>query len=223
MVMPLTTPFLPLTVPAYPTPPQLATFVDGVNTAPAQETLPPPPPVLLPPTAAAAAAAPAVLHHRSPSTAPTTRPGVHTRRLTLSRFPLLRSKGSRELARSSSTSLHSKSGSPTPPTSPDSPFLATGAPRSSTSLARACDLAREPAADGEHEPDVITEEAENSSRPSTPYTSSKPDKMHQTSSRLLRMTDDERPYTRVSIRFLYTFQRLDPRQVSGSTSQNCST
>lgn len=192
MVMPLTTPFLPLTVPAYPATPQLATFVNGVNPAPHAESIPPPAPSSLPPTAA-----PTVLH-RTASTAPAARSGVHSRRLTLSRFPLLRSKGSRELARSPSTSLHSKSGTPTPPTSPDSPFLATGAPRSSTSIARACDIAREPAAEDVHEVDVITEEAENFSRPATPSVPSKPDKMHQTSSRLLRMTDDERPYTRVS-------------------------
>lgn len=113
----------------------------------------------------------------------------HARRYTLSRFPLLR-KGSRELSRTPSTTK-----SPA-----ESPFYATGAPRSSQSLARGPDLspAREFAASPHEDGDVIAEEEEATRHLSERLRAGKPDKMHQTSSRLLRMTDDERPYTRVS-------------------------
>ncbi|RYN22897.1 Developmental regulator [Alternaria arborescens] len=111
----------------------------------------------------------------------------HARRYTLSRFPLLR-KGSRELSRTPSTTK-----SPA-----ESPFYATGAPRSSQSLARGPDLspAREFAASPHEDGDVIAEEEEATRHLSERLRAGKPDKMHQTSSRLLRMTDDERPYTR---------------------------
>ncbi|RYN57134.1 Developmental regulator [Alternaria tenuissima] len=111
----------------------------------------------------------------------------HARRYTLSRFPLLR-KGSRELTRTPSTTK-----SPA-----ESPFYATGAPRSSQSLARGPDLspARESAASPHEDGDVIAEEEEATRHLSERPRAGKPDKMHQTSSRLLRMTDDERPYTR---------------------------
>ncbi|KAH6875899.1 hypothetical protein BKA58DRAFT_380672 [Alternaria rosae] len=127
---------------------------------------------------------------------PSSRAINHARRYTLSRFPLLR-KGSRELSRTPSTTK-----SPA-----ESPFYATGAPRSSQSLARGPDLspAREPASpydDG----DVIAEEAENTHRLPDRPRAGKPDKMHQTSSRLLRMTDDERPFTRVSTTIQQLFE-----------------
>ncbi|CAG5182246.1 uncharacterized protein ALTATR162_LOCUS10065 [Alternaria atra] len=111
----------------------------------------------------------------------------HARRYTLSRFPLLR-KGSRELTRTPSTTK-----SPA-----ESPFYATGAPRSSQSLARGPDLspAHESAASLHDDGDVIAEEAESTQLLLERPRAGKPDKMHQTSSRLLRMTDDERPYTR---------------------------
>jgi hypothetical protein len=121
---------------------------------------------------------------------PSSRAINHARRYTLSRFPLLR-KGSRELSRTPST---------TKSPSAESPFHATGAPRSSQSLARGPDFspARESAATPHDDGDVIAEEAEHTQHQLERPRASKPDKMHQTSSRLLRMTDDERPYTRVS-------------------------
>ena len=122
---------------------------------------------------------------------PSSRAINHARRYTLSRFPLLR-KGSRELARTPSTSAKSPA---------ESPFYATGAPRSSQSLVRGPDLspARESPAAAPHEDgDAIAEEEEATRHLSERPRAGKPDKMHQTSSRLLRMTDDERPYTRVS-------------------------
>jgi len=57
-------------------------------------------------------------------------------------------------------------------------------------------LAREPPTDLSHDDDVIAEDTENERLSATAPTRAKLDKMHQTSSRLLRMTDDERPYTR---------------------------
>jgi hypothetical protein len=121
----------------------------------------------------------------------------HARRYTLSRFPLLR-KGSRELARTHSTSSKSPA---------DSLFHSTRPSRPSHSIARGPDppAARELASSANHDGDVIAQEAR-----STPQTTraDRPDKMHQTSSRLLRMTDDERPYTRVSTRNLLLFSCL---------------
>jgi hypothetical protein len=132
----------------------------------------------------------------SPSSAPSldqlittaiARPSAHSRRLTLARFPLLR-KGSRELTRSPSFKL-------APQTAVHSPFLALGAPRASSSIARGPESlpTREPVND-DSETDVIAVEH---TRAADPSRVEKPDKMHQTSSRLLRMTDDERPFTRV--------------------------
>ncbi|RAR14706.1 rgs-domain-containing protein [Stemphylium lycopersici] len=111
----------------------------------------------------------------------------HARRYTLSRFPLLR-KGSRELSRTPSSTK-----SPA-----DSPFHATGAPRASQSIARGPDIssARESTSSLHNEGYATTEEARNTPHSSERPRAGKPDKMHQTSSRLLRMTDDERPYTR---------------------------
>jgi hypothetical protein len=110
---------------------------------------------------------------------PSVRPSSHARRYTsLSRFPLLR-KGSRELSRTPSSAKSPAA----------SPFHATGAPRASSSTARASES---PPAATHEDADVITEPPKITQR------AGKPDKMHQTSSRLLRMTDDERPFTRVS-------------------------
>jgi len=130
---------------------------------------------------------------------PSSRAINHARRYTLSRFPLLR-KGSRELSRTPSTTK-----SPA-----ESPFYATGAPRSSQSLARGPDLspAREPASPHD-DGDVIAEEAENTHRLPDRPRAGKPDKMHQTSSRLLRMTDDERPFTRVSTTIYQLFESAE--------------
>jgi hypothetical protein len=136
----------------------------------------------------------------SPSSAPSldqlittaiARPSAHSRRLTLARFPLLR-KGSRELTRSPSLKL-------APQTAVHSPFLALGAPRASSSIARGPESlpTREPVND-DSETDVIAVEH---TRAADPSRVEKPDKMHQTSSRLLRMTDDERPFTRVRSTF----------------------
>jgi hypothetical protein len=93
----------------------------------------------------------------------------------------------------------------------ESPFYATGAPRSSQSLARAPDLSptRDPAASPHDDGDVIAEEAENTQHPSQRPRAGKPDKMHQTSSRLLRMTDDERPFTRVSTTIQQLFESAE--------------
>ncbi|KAF1921776.1 regulator of G protein signaling domain-containing protein [Ampelomyces quisqualis] len=109
------------------------------------------------------------------------RPSVHSRRLTLSRFPLLR-KGSRELARLPA----SKPAAAPPP----HPHALAAHPRASTSSVPPSPP-RAPPVDGhEHQP------AEAPPATTTPPVSQRPGKMHQTSSRLLRMTDDERPYTR---------------------------
>lgn len=132
---------------------------------------------------------------KTTSSAPASRSSNHARRYTLSRFPLLR-KGSRELNRTPSTHLRG-SGSQTPsPT--DSPFTPSGAPRASLSATRRPEniSTRESTCDS-HEVDVICEEAELKTL-SDDLSADHTDKMHQTSSRLLRMTDDERPFTRVS-------------------------
>jgi hypothetical protein len=124
----------------------------------------------------------------NPPAASSAGPFTHARRYTLSRFPLLR-KGSRELSRTPSASSRSPA---------DLPFYATGAPRASQTIVRGRDISpsRESAAPTPDTSNVIVEEAENTQ----PHLSraARPDKMHQTSSRLLRMTDDERPFTRVS-------------------------
>jgi len=108
----------------------------------------------------------------TPAPALAARPSVHSRRLTFSRFPLLR-KGSRELGRSPSYSKGTTSAPPSLPQSllPSSPI------------------------DG-HEAHAA-EDVDKSTNAAPAPRKTKSDKMHQTSSRLLRMTDDERPYTRV--------------------------
>jgi hypothetical protein len=178
-VMLLSTPSLSLTVPATSAPPSLAVFVaEPAGSHPQHEQSQQP------------ASAPA---DPPPSTVAPARP-THSRRLTLSRFPLLR-KGSRELGRSPST--HKGSGT-TPPPPVHTPFLSTGAPRASTSTLRGPETspARTPSAHG-NEADSIQELEEGTLAAST-LRQARPGKMHQTSSRLLRMTDDERPFTRVS-------------------------
>ncbi len=122
------------------------------------------------------------------------RSASHSRRLTLSRFPLLR-KGSRELSRWPSAHFRSPAA--------DSPFLATGAPRASSSLQRRPSVS--PASNLAAHADnarVIPEETAPT-HPTNGHSTDNKDKMHQTSSRLLRMTDDERPYTRVSITIVF--------------------
>ncbi|KAG9204478.1 hypothetical protein G6514_000936 [Epicoccum nigrum] len=134
----------------------------------------------------------------------------NSRRLTFNRFPLLR-KGSRELTRATSAHFRGSSTSSSaaaPPSRADSPFLPTGAPRASrTSFARGrtehpnLDLSttRDPSASASLRSGSVEGE-----EPGTPHDrdtaslqpAAHPAKMHQTSSRLLRMTDDERPYTR---------------------------
>lgn len=108
----------------------------------------------------------------------------HTRRYTLARFPLLR-KGSRELSRTPSAASASSSSSALP-------FHSTGAPRPSHARARSSLDASSLClydADQDVQPPPRLPPAPRRRRS---------DKMHQTSSRLLRMTDDERPFTRVS-------------------------
>lgn len=151
----------------------------------------------LPPTAPAASAVssspPAVSvfvdgppgkHEPSPSapalapaltSAAPARPYVHARRLTLSRLPLLRKGSFPSIHRASSNTTSTSTY--TPPHA-DPALLAAGAPRASTST---------------RAPSTHSREAEKPEEPEE----STPGKMHQTSSRLLRMTDDERPFTRV--------------------------
>ncbi|KAI8934231.1 hypothetical protein NX059_008977 [Plenodomus lindquistii] len=114
----------------------------------------------------------------TPSTGNTTPPAAPSRsattarRYTLARFPLLR-KASRDLTASPATTTK--------------PALPTRAPRPSISTPRGRDTspARKSIAQA-REPDASNQEVEPT----------RSDKMHQTSSRLLRMTDDERPFTR---------------------------
>ncbi|KAL6707229.1 hypothetical protein ACN47E_004776 [Coniothyrium glycines] len=198
-----TTPSLPLTVPAP------ADRSASSSTAPVRESLAAshghhhlPPSTR--PTASAAPDAPS-LAASSPQSLPPAPSSQHSslsRRYTLARFPLLRTKGSRELTRT--PSVHAKdTASPlttittTTPSPADSPFFAGGAPRASSSTARTLDTssARQSTSADSHEADVIAHEAEPTGQAGQTR-AAKPDKMHQTSSRLLRMTDDERPYTR---------------------------
>ena len=131
-----------------------------------------------------------------------------TRRLTFTRFPLLR-KGSRELTRATSAHFRGSSiSAAAPPSRADSPFLSTGAPRASrTSFAQGRteqptvepSSARDPSAHASLRSGSIGgEEPGNIHDTTSLQQAAYSGKMHQTSSRLLRMTDDERPYTRVS-------------------------
>jgi hypothetical protein len=186
-----TPPLLPLTVPVSEAPKSL--------TLPAHEPLPDEQHkghkdalalALAPSAASDAPALTPSVGKSNPPAASSAKPFTHARRYTLSRFPLLR-KGSRELSRTPSASSRSPAGSP---------FHATGAPRASQPVARGPDIspARDSATPTPEDSNVIAEEAENT--PQHLSRAARPEKMHQTSSRLLRMTDDERPYTRVSTR-----------------------
>lgn len=188
--MPLTTPFLPLTVSAASLS-SLSSSHTGEQPDPGFDTdhL-----QLRSDLEALSAVSEASATTTPPSTAP---PATRTtsRRLTFTRFPLLR-KGSRELTRVTAAHFRASSVS----SHAHSPFLSTGAPRASRTSSASSDLpsAREPSASaslrfasGEEEPGSSTELA-------SLQQAAQASKMHQTSSRLLRMTDDERPYTRVS-------------------------
>lgn len=206
--MPLTTPFLPLTV--------SAASLSSSNSSHTGETPDPGPDSDEPQLRFDLEALSAVSEAFATTTpAPSTAPPApaarsSSRRLTFTRFPLLR-KGSRELTRVAHFRGSSISAA-APPSRADSPFLSTGAPRSSrTSFARGrTELpifeptsAREPSVpaslrcgsiSGEEPLHYADREATSLSLPQAAQSA----KMHQTSSRLLRMTDDERPYTRVS-------------------------
>lgn len=213
--MPLTTPFLPLSVSAADLS-SSASSSSGETTdiGPENELRFDLEAVKEVPSIAAAAAATAI-------TTPAPAARSNSRRLTFNRFPLLR-KGSRELTRATSahfrgSSISAAAAAAAPPSRADSPFLPTGAPRASrTSFARGrtedpnLDLSttrdrsasaslRSGSVEGE-EPGTPHDKDTASLQPAA-----HPAKMHQTSSRLLRMTDDERPYTRVSALFTYTW------------------
>ncbi|KAL1648673.1 hypothetical protein SLS61_006804 [Didymella pomorum] len=197
--MPLTTPFLPLTVSA-----ASLSSSNSSHTGEQPDTgLPTDEPQLRFDLEALSAVSEA-----SATTKPTAARST-SRRLTFTRFPLLR-KGSRELTRVTSADLRahfrgSSISAAAPPSRAESPFLSTGAPRSSRiSLARgrteqhAFDLAsaREPSVPASLRSGSGEEEPGNISEPTSLQQAAQAGKMHQTSSRLLRMTDDERPYTR---------------------------
>lgn len=204
--MPLTTPFLPLTVSAASFSSFNSSQIGEPNiTGPDIEE-----PQLRFDLEALAAVSEASANTNTTSAAAPPAPSARTssRRLTFTRFPLLR-KGSRELTRTTSAHLRGSSISATaPPSRADSPFLFTGAPRpSSTSLARGrseylnleFSSAREPSAHSSLRSGSIRgEEPGNTKDATSLQNAAQSGKMHQTSSRLLRMTDDERPYTRVS-------------------------
>lgn len=200
--MPLTTPFLPLTV--------SAASLSSSNSSHTGEQ-PDTGPDTDEPQLRFDLEALSAVSEASATTAPTSTapPAARTgRRLTFTRFPLLR-KGSRELTRVTSGHFRGSSiSAAAPPSRAESPFLLTGAPRSSrTSFARG--RTEQPVSDlsGARESSVPAslrsgsgeEEPANTSEPNSLQQAATAAKMHQTSSRLLRMTDDERPYTRVSV------------------------
>ena len=214
--MPLTTPFLPLSVSAADLS-SSASSSSGETTdiGPENELRFDLKAVKEVPSIAAAAAAAATA-----TTTPAPAARSSSRRLTFNRFPLLR-KGSRELTRATSAHFRGSSisaaAAAAAPSRADSPFLPTGAPRASrTSFARGrtedpnLDLstARDRSASASLRSGSVEGE-----EPGTPHDrdtaslqpAAHPAKMHQTSSRLLRMTDDERPYTRVSALFTCTW------------------
>jgi hypothetical protein len=199
-----TTPLLPLTVSAAEEPPSLTLSANeplrdeqhkGHKDRPAPSS-----------AASDAPASTSSSGKSNPPVASSARSFTHARRYTLSRFPLLR-KGSRELSRTPSASSKSPA---------ESPFHATGAPRASQTISRGPDIspAREPATPTPEDSNVIAEEAENT--PQHLSRAARPDKMHQTSSRLLRMTDDERPFTRVSTKIQH-FSQYGTRIGKGAT------
>lgn len=163
---------------------------------------------------------PVRLASSDPDFAPAAAPHIITRRLTLSRFPLLR-KGSRDHSHHAHYHAHHHAhhahhhargksiSTPALPAIADSPFLTTGAPRASSSFARASvdhhSPSPAPPARLSHDAERLSQELPNTQQPAHLQRAGHPAKMHQTSSRLLRMTDDERPYTRVSGLFFLLF------------------
>ena len=202
--MPLTTPFLPLTV--------SAASLSSSNSSPIGEQPDTGPPTDEPQLRFDLEALSAVSEASATTKPASTAARSTSRRLTFTRFPLLR-KGSRELTRVTSADLRAhfrgtSISAAAPPSRAESPFLSTGAPRSSrTSLARghteqhAFDLssARESSVPASLRSGSGEEEPGSTSEPTSLQQAAQAGKMHQTSSRLLRMTDDERPYTRVSL------------------------
>ena len=195
-----TTTLLPLTESVSPVPDSLTSSTTEPallhSRADRRDRLGPPssPPSPPSPPASAASDAPALTSSLTKSDPtpppPSSRSANHARRYTLTRFPLLR-KGSRELSRTPSTTA-----SPA-----HSPFYPTGAPRASQSIARGPDTcAARQSPTSPHQEATVTAQDAPDTRPRVAERpgEGKPDKMHQTSSRLLRMTDDERPFTRVS-------------------------
>jgi hypothetical protein len=183
--MPLTTPFVPLTVSPSSASSSFDVFVDAKPSSIAKHEQ-----EQTDHFASAASDPPTTTPVLTPAVA--ARPNIHSRRLTLSRFPLLR-KGSRELSRS--PSAHAKGNNTTaPPSHTQTSLLSTLTPRASTSTLRSTHTSTVdgPEAHSSEEGDISTVAA-------SAQRTARPDKMHQTSSRLLRMTDDERPYTRVGI------------------------
>ncbi|KAH6639741.1 regulator of G protein signaling domain-containing protein [Boeremia exigua] len=210
--MPLTTPFLPLTV--------SAASLSSSNSSHIGETLDTGPDSDEPQLRFDLEALSAVSEACATTTAQTatTPPAArsNSRRLTFTRFPLLR-KGSRELTRATHFRGSSISAA-APPSRADSPFLSTGAPRASrTSFARGRtelplfepSRAREPSVSASLRSGSISAE-EPGPYPDRKNTSlsqaAQFAKMHQTSSRLLRMTDDERPYTRVTSNMAFNME-----------------
>ncbi|KAF9693900.1 hypothetical protein EKO04_008498 [Ascochyta lentis] len=204
--MPLTTPFLPLTVSAADLSSSTSSpSAELPHSGPDQDE-----PQLrfhLEALAAVSDASATTSPHPEPAL-PAAFPRAASRRLTFTRFPLLR-KGSRDLTRAASAHFRAASSTISPAAPPpraDSPFLSTGAPRPSrSSFARGrseqpapdSSTARDPSAHSSlRSASTGGEELGNTHTPTTPHPPPHPAKMHQTSSRLLRMTDDERPYTR---------------------------
>ncbi|KAJ4378466.1 AMSH/STAMBP protein ubiquitin specific-protease [Didymella sp. IMI 355093] len=195
--MPLTTPFLPLTVSAASLSSSNSSHTgEQPDTSPDSDE----------PQLRFDLEALSAVSEASATTKPTSTAARSTsRRLTFTRFPLLR-KGSRELTRVTSGHFRGSSiSAAAPPSRADSPFLLTGAPRASrTSFARgrteqpASELssAREPSVPASLRSGSGEEEPGNTTQPISLQQAAQSGKMHQTSSRLLRMTDDERPYTR---------------------------
>ncbi|KAF2622296.1 RGS-domain-containing protein [Macroventuria anomochaeta] len=202
--MPLTTPFLPLTVSA-----ASLSSSDSSHTGEQPDSCPDSDePQLRFDLEALSAVSEAVATSRPASSTAPPAPVARSssRRLTFTRFPLLR-KGSRELTRATSAHFRGSSiSAAAPPSRADSLFLSTGASRASrTSFARGrteqptLDLssAREPSAHASLRSGSIGGENPGNTHDATSLQqAARSGKMHQTSSRLLRMTDDERPYTR---------------------------
>ncbi|KAJ4354738.1 AMSH/STAMBP protein ubiquitin specific-protease [Ascochyta clinopodiicola] len=205
--MPLTTPFLPLTLSA-------ASLSSSNSSHAGDESLSHSGPDLDEPqlrfdleALAAVSEASATTHPHASALpalpAPFARSTSTSRRLTFTRFPLLR-KGSRELSRAASAHFRGSSFSAAaPPSRVDSPVPSTGPPRHSRpSFARDRtepptlhpSTARDPSSP--RSASIGGEELGDTQTPTSLQQAAHSGKMHQTSSRLLRMTDDERPYTR---------------------------